>query len=134
MKRILAVDDDFVSRVKLKNLLTPYGDCDAIPTGEMALEMVRYAHKEGVQYDLVTMDISMPGMTGIEVNEKIRDFEKKQGIPYSQGVKILMITVKKEMRDVKESYETGCEDYLCKPVTPEALEEVLRKMGIKKEV
>ena len=45
-----------------------------------------------------------------------------------------MITVKKEMRDVKESYETGCEDYLCKPVTPEALEEVLRKMGIKKEV
>ena len=78
MKRIFAVDDDFVSRVKLKNLLTPYGDCDAIPTGEMALEMVCYAHKEGVQYDLVTMDISMPGMTGIEVNEKIRDFEKNK--------------------------------------------------------
>lgn len=122
--RILIVDDDYVSRTKLKALLGAYGDCDAVPDGKIALEMFDISCEEGVPYDLVTMDIDMPGMRGQDVVAEILSREQPA------NVKILMVTCKKEIKEIAASFRNGCDWCLNKPVTPEKLSNALEKIGI----
>ena len=129
--RILIVDDDYVSRLKLKSLLSRYGDCDAVPDGELALKMFTVAHDESVPYDLITMDIDMPKMWGQEVVKKIREWEANYGNYLAKSnVHILMVSVKKEVTDALTSLREGCTGYMTKPVTPERLERALGKIGV----
>lgn len=123
--RILIVDDDYVSRVKLKSLLAGYGDCDAVPSGELALDMVKIAYDEMAPYDLVTVDIDMPGMRGPEVVHEILKFEK------DSTIKVLMITGKVDaVKEVMQSYREGCDWCIKKPVNPENIKDALVKVGI----
>ena len=129
--RILIVDDDYVSRLKLKSLLCRYGDCDAVPDGELALTMFKVAHDESVPYDLITMDIDMPKMWGQEVVKKIREWEADHSKYLAKSnVHILMISVKNEVSDALTSLKEGCACYMTKPVSPEKLEQALEKIGI----
>ena len=82
--RILIIDDDFVSRSKLEALLTVYGDCDTAEDGNKGFEMFEKSHKDSSSYDLITMDIDMPGISGHEVLSKIREWEEANEI-YKQG-------------------------------------------------
>ena len=128
--RILVVDDDYVSRVKLVTILNTYGQCDSAPDGEIALKLVEAAHKELVPYDLITMDIEMPGMNGQEVVDHIRKIEQALQIGGDKGSKILMVTVKAALKDVSASYYRGCNGYLIKPTQPEAIKQVLEGLGL----
>jgi len=127
--RILVVDDDYVSRVKLSQLLAPYGHRDASPNGEIAIALFEEAHKELAPYDLVTMDIGMPGMNGQEVLARMREKEKSWGIPREVAVKVIMITGKDSAKDVMSSYYEGCDGYLAKPIKPEGLKKALADVG-----
>ena len=128
--RILVVDDDYISRTKLKSLLSAYGDCDAVPNGEIALQMFEKAYKESAPYNLITMDIEMPDLSGQEVVHNIRQWELENKVKTSRQVKILMITIKNDVNDIMSSFKEGCEWYLTKPVTPENLREALAKVTI----
>ena len=83
--RILIVDDDFVSRTKLEALLSEYGDCDAAEDGHQSLDMFEQAHGQSANYDLITMDIDMPGMSGHEVLSKIREWEEAHEVSTQVG-------------------------------------------------
>ena len=126
--RILVVDDDYVSRVKLKALLSKYGECDSAPDGKTALHLFEKAHAESVPYNLISLDIDMPDMRGQEVLRKIREWEEKNKVKFSQEVKVLMITVMDDAPDVVSSFKEGCESYLNKPITPEKIENALQNM------
>ena len=128
--RILIVDDDYVSRSKLKAMLSAYGDCDAVPNGSLAMDMVKIAQEEAVPYDLITMDVDMPGERGQEVVEKIRKWEESTNLSANPSdIKILMVTVMSQPREIMTSFRKGCEGYLVKPVTPQSLKESLAKIG-----
>jgi len=129
--RILVVDDDYVSRVKLLTLLGAYGQCDSAPNGEIAVKLFEEAHKELVPYDLVTMDIEMPVMNGHETIARMREAERALQLTGPQAVKILMVTVHKTIKQVASSYEEGCDGYLTKPTTPEDLKKTLAEVGFK---
>ncbi len=124
--RILVVDDEYVSRTKLKVLLQAYGDVDAAGSGEIALQMVARAREECVPYRLVTMDINMPDMNGQQAVRRIRELEGTEG-PAS---KILMVTVTDDSKDIMASFREGAEWYLIKPVTPAKITEALEKLDI----
>ena len=129
--RVLIVDDDYVSRAKLKALLAPYADCDAVPDGALAVSMFEMAHRESIPYDLITMDVDMPGMSGQEAVQKIRQWEQDHRA-YRTGageVKILMVTVKTDPGTIVTSFRDGCEWYLIKPVTPQKLRDAFPKLG-----
>lgn len=128
--RVLVVEDEYVSRTKIKALLQPYGDCDAAPTGRIALELVKYAHQEGVPYTLVTMDILLPDIKGQEVVKIIRDWEAVNQVPGPERATILMVTALKDIRDVASSYYEGCEGYINKPVTAEKIRTALTEAGL----
>ncbi len=129
--RILIVDDDYVSRVKLKTMLAPYGDCDAAPNGKIGFEMFQIAHKEHLPYKLITMDIDMADNDGRTVVKEIREWEEKNGIvKEGEPAKIIMVSVMSEPKDIMKSFSAGCEAYLIKPFTTEKLEATLKEMGI----
>jgi two-component system chemotaxis response regulator CheY len=130
--RILIVDDDYVSRSKLKMLLSEYGDCDAVRSGELAVDMFAAAYQEGFPYSLITMDIAMPGMDGKEALHEILKCQKANNVPATEQVKVIMVTAKKDMKNVADSYYEGCAGYLTKPITPENIKKTLEEIGFTK--
>ena len=83
--RILVVDDELVSREKMKHIMSSLGECDEAASGQDALKAFSEARTDGKQYDLITLDISMPEMDGTEVLGRIRTMEKEEGIPKESG-------------------------------------------------
>ena len=77
-----------------------------------------YAQSE--QYDAIILDIMLPGMSGIEVAKKLR--QEKNSTP------ILMLTAKDEISDKVEGLDSGADDYMTKPFSPEELLARLRAL------
>ncbi|MEE2690745.1 MAG: ATP-binding protein [Pseudomonadota bacterium] len=109
--RILAAEDNAVNRAVLHALLAPMGHrIDFAEDGEGALD----AFSREV-YDVVLMDISMPGMDGVEAMRRLRAIEDKRG----DGARAPVIAVSAHaMRQQIEDYlAAGFDGYVTKPVT-----------------
>lgn len=128
--RILIIDDDYVSRMKLKSLLSEYGECTLSEDADVGLEKFALAHREKKPFDLVTMDVEMPGIKGPEANAIIRNWEKQHEVFAFDAAKILMITVKTDLKEIMSSFQEGCDEYVVKPITPENIKKALVKIGL----
>ena len=101
--RILAVDDEPDLRSLLRILLQSKGfQIDEAASGEEAVSMV-LGH---APYDLVIMDIMMPGINGVEACRRIREHS---------SVPMLFLTARGRMEDKQQAYISGGDDYLVKP-------------------
>jgi two-component system, OmpR family, KDP operon response regulator KdpE len=107
--RILVVDDDPQIRRAMKATLTSRGyEVSDARTGEEALEKLR-----SETYDLVLLDMNMPGMGGIETCGLIRS---------NSDIAIIMLTVNNTEKDKVEALDAGADDYVTKPFSmPELL-------------
>jgi two-component system, OmpR family, KDP operon response regulator KdpE len=107
--RILVVDDDPQIRRAMRTTLTGRGyEVADARTGEEALEALRSGN-----YDLVLLDMNMPGMGGIETCRLIRS---------TSEIAIIMLTVSNSEKDKVEALDAGADDYITKPFsTPELL-------------
>jgi two-component system, OmpR family, KDP operon response regulator KdpE len=100
--RILVVDDQPELRRALRSTLSALGFVVAdAENGEAALEMVREE-----QYDLILLDINMPGLSGLETCRALRA---------RSGVGILMLTVRDRADDKIEALDAGADGYVTKP-------------------
>ena len=70
--------------------------------------------------DVILLDWMLPGMDGLKVLEKLKADQRTKSIP------VVMLTVKRMMRDVGKALYAGADDYIVKPFDPEELAEVLR--------
>ena len=102
---ILVVDDVATNRSVLVSLLAKPG-CEVVEAdgGKRALELV-----EQLPLDLVVLDVLMPGLSGIEVLERIRSRFTSSELP------VLMLTVKDDIDDVVKALEIGANDYVTRP-------------------
>ncbi len=104
--RILVVDDNENNRDILARRLGSRGyEVEVAVDGFQALEMIG----DGV-YDLIILDIMMPGMSGLEVLEKLRQRFSRAELP------ILMATAKSDSRDMVDALQLGANDYVTKPI------------------
>jgi len=114
-KRILVIDDDNISRVIAVDVLKKEGH-DVVPAsnGEDGIECYLQSIGES-SFQLIILDVIMPGISGLQVLEKIRQEEKSRGIEYGRGcsVPILMLTGTKDVW--LDAFDLGCDDYLLKP-------------------
>ena len=131
--RTLIVEDDFVSRRLLQRLLSSYGVCDIAVNGQEALEAISLGWAEKTPYDLICLDIHMPGMDGQEALKAIRQRETSLGIGGLKGVKVIMTTASSDPAQIMKAFNTGCEAYLIKPVDRENLMQHLRNLGLLSE-
>ena len=129
--KILIVEDDPVSRKLLQVFMVSYGECITASNGEEALAYIRESFgPDGVLYDLICLDIMMPGMDGQMALKEIRAMEKERGISADDRVKILMISALDDSDNIMEALVKGkCEGYLTKPVTKVKMHEQLVDLG-----
>jgi DNA-binding response OmpR family regulator len=103
MSRILVVEDEQHIAEGLRfNLIAEGYSTDVVDNGEAALE--KLAHEP---FDLVVLDVMLPGMDGFAVASDLR----KSG----KFVPILMLTARARAEDVLKGFESGADDYLPKP-------------------
>jgi two-component system, chemotaxis family, chemotaxis protein CheY len=128
--KALVVDDDFLSRKIIQRILAPCGQCDIAVDGNEAIKAVTLAWEEGKKYDLMCLDIMMPGTDGQEALARIRALEKERGIGPGEHLKVIMTTALSDIRNVMEAYHRDAEAYLVKPIEPEKLIEQLELLGL----
>jgi phosphate regulon transcriptional regulator PhoB len=110
-KHILVVDDeaDLVELVSY-NLRKEGFAVDSASDGETALTKIRKG-----RYDLVVLDLMLPGIQGIELCRILRNEPETAGLP------IIMLTAKGEEVDRILGLEMGADDYMTKPFSPREL-------------
>jgi two-component system chemotaxis response regulator CheY len=128
----LVVEDDKVSRTLLQKLLSLQGEADAAEDGNAGIKAFRKALDEKAPYDLVCLDIMMPGMDGHGVLRMIRVMEKSQGIKEEDASTIIMTTALADRKNVVDAGE-HCNAYLIKPVHREKLNAKLKELGLLEE-
>lgn len=129
--KILIVEDDFISRRILKEILSPCGDCDIVVDGEEAIQAFKLAREENEPYDLICMDIMMPNVDGQEALKQIRQIEKQAGVRGSAEVKVIMVTALDDPKTVFHAYyKGGATSYIVKPIEKEKLLIEIRNLGL----
>ena len=128
--RVLIAEDDFVSRKSMLRFLSKYGECDVTVDGTEAVEAFTMALEMNESYDLLCLDIMMPGMDGYQALKKIREIEQEKMIPEDKAAKIIMTTALNEGKNVTKAFELGCTAYAGKPIDQDKFENVLRKLEL----
>jgi two-component system, NtrC family, response regulator HydG len=107
--RILIVDDELVVRDSLQKWFDSEGyDAGAVSSGREALFAVQQK-----QYDLVLLDIKMPGMDGMELQKKLREVDS--------DLTVVIMTGYASVETAVEALKMGAYDYITKPVDPDEL-------------
>lgn len=124
MKKILMIEDDLELAEILTEYLEPFGyEIETEDDPFKALSILKLK-----PYDLVILDLTLPGMDGLEVCEAIRE---RQDIP------IIISSARSDVTDKVNALELGADDYLPKPYDPRELEarisSVLRRYAAKTE-
>lgn len=128
--KTLIVEDDFVSRLLLIKLLTPYGAAHPAVNGREAVEAARLALEAGEPYDLICLDVMMPEMDGQTALKRIRGLEAERGLSSRAGAKIIMTTALNDMTNVAGAYKGLCDAYLVKPILKTKLLHELSSLGL----
>jgi two-component system KDP operon response regulator KdpE len=100
----LLVDDEFAFRRALRTSLAASGFAiEEAPSGEEAIAMLGKR-----SFDLVLLDVNMPGMGGVETCREVRARLPRIGI--------IMVTVRNSENDMVKALEAGADDYITKPI------------------
>jgi PAS domain S-box-containing protein len=103
---VLVVDDDDLNRDMLSRRLALHGYAPTVAaSGAEALDLIRER-----PFDVVLLDVQMPGMSGVEVLQQIR-LEKPAGV-----LPVIMVTAKDRSEDVVEALAMGASDFISKPI------------------
>ena len=108
---VLVVDDDEDNTVIASTILRTHGyDVRVASNGPDALAML-----EQERFDLVLLDVMMPGMDGIEVLDRIKTNPRHAGLP------VILVTARTQDDDVLTGYKCGADYYITKPFTSRQL-------------
>lgn len=114
-KHLLVVDDNEINVMLLETVLENFGaQVTSAFSGQQALDLVR-----SQQFDLIFMDVQMPGISGLEAARTLR--QENYGIP------IIAFSASAYSSDIENSLASGMNDYLCKPFEQSDLIGLLKK-------
>ena len=116
MQKVLIADDQANMRQLVRlTLETGRFEIFEAPDGDAALEVARRE-----QPDLVFLDWTMPGLSGVEVCRALRED------PATAGTRIVMLTARSQNEDREAARAMGADDYITKPFSPIQLLEKVR--------
>lgn len=111
--RTLIIDDERLAREELKSVLAEYNEiviCGEAHNGDEGIEQIK-----SLKPDLIFLDVSMPGMTGFEMLQKLEE------IPH-----VIFVTAYDEF--ALKAFEVNALDYLLKPIDPQRMNEAIEKV------
>jgi PAS domain S-box-containing protein len=116
---VLVAEDNLVNQMVVRAMLEKLG-CAVRIAGDGRKALEEYERAEA---DLVLMDISMPGMDGVQATAAIRALQKERG----RTTPIIGVTAHALREDRQRCLDAGMDDYLPKPIKQAALDETLRR-------
>ncbi|MGA2503593.1 MAG: response regulator [Anaerolineales bacterium] len=126
---ILGVDDNATNRTILTKTLEGFGcRVDTVASGSKSIEILRNALRNGDPYQVVLLDMQMPGMDGEQIVRTLK------GDPALKDVRIIVMTSIGQRGDASHMEALGCSGYLLKPVRQHMLYQALEAvMGREEE-
>jgi len=113
LSRILVVEDDPAVRDVVEHALSREGmQTSTAATGEAALNQLQGSET----FDLVVLDVTLPGMDGVSVCRELRSGDSR-----NKAVPIIMLTARDDETSVVVGLEVGADDYVTKPFRPREL-------------
>lgn len=110
--RILVADDEpHIRRILTTLLESASFDVDPVSDGPAALEHL----ESDSEYNLILLDIMMPGATGLEVLDRLRSLHHRQDVP------VVILTAKGQDADRDKALSLGADDFVTKPFSPKKL-------------
>ena len=125
--RSLIGDDEFVALSKMVAMLEPFGQCDAATNAEQALELYRKALEEACPYRLVTIDINLPGTSGLSLLGLLQAEDRRRNVPRARK---LVVTAESTASNVLAALSGECDGFLVKPVRRGILTAKLADLGL----
>ncbi len=117
---ILIVDDNYINQKVIVGLVEKEGHTTEVAsTAEDAIRML----EEG-RFDIVFMDVELPGMSGVEATETIRKFSDSE----SASIPVIALTGNIRDEDIQCFYEANMNGFVPKPINPEDLKRALGKV------
>jgi DNA-binding LytR/AlgR family response regulator len=116
MIRALVVDDEAPARGELRYLLSAHSELEVV--GEAATAGEALALAEKIRYDVVFLDVEMPGLTGLDAARLILDRKERPAVVF----------VTAHERYAVDAFAVEAFDYLVKPVEPERLARVVDRL------
>ena len=118
MAKVLIVDDAAFMRISIKNMLTKngYEVVGEAENGAMGVEMYK-----SLQPDIVTMDITMPEMSGLEALKEITKIDPNS--------KVVMVSAMGQEAMVREAIVSGAKGFIVKPFKEEGILAAIKKLG-----
>ena len=118
--KVLVTDDNVINQKVATRLLQQFGyAADLASNGAEAI-----AALEKIHYDVVFMDVQMPGMDGLETTKRIREMETRLS---RKPARIIAMTANAMIGDRDKCLAAGMDDYLAKPVRPEGLQAAIER-------
>ena len=112
---ILIVDDEFGVRESLRMILKPFYSLYTVPDGKEALKFIQER-----EIDVITLDLKMPGLSGIETLREIRKMNK--------DIDIIIITAYGSVENAKEAVSYGVRDFITKPFNPAEIYHIMNRV------
>ena len=117
MAKILIVDDAAFMRMMIKDILEKNG-FEIVGEANNGIKAVELYKKE--KPDIVTMDITMPDMDGIEAVKAIKEFDS--------AAKVIMCSAMGQQTMVMDAIRAGARDFIVKPFQPDRVLEAIKKV------
>ncbi|BBA69538.1 nitrogen fixation sigma-54 dependent transcriptional regulator GnfM [Geobacter sulfurreducens] len=122
LNRILVADDEESMRWVLSKALRKKGfTVDLARDGEEALRLI-----QSNEYDLAILDIKMPGFTGLELLDKVRELK--------HDLLMVIMTAEASMKNAVEAMKRGAYDYITKPFDLDVIDAIIEKVNKAREI
>jgi two-component system chemotaxis response regulator CheY len=126
--KILIVEDDYASRTVTLRFLLPFGETQVAVNGKEAVTLFAAAMESGQPFDLVCLDIMLPGMDGQSVLRELRALESSRPPEARKPARIIMMTALNDRDNVVQAIKS-CDAYLVKPIERTRLMTCLEGLG-----
>ena len=131
MLRILIVEDEPVNREFMLLSLRGLGQCQAVATGEDAVLAQQTALEQDQPFDVIFLDILLPGMNGLQALEQLRALELRHEVPPERQVPVIVTTGLDDDQAASRAFIQGhALSYMTKPFRAGQIPEELRKLGL----
>ena len=132
--KFLVVEDDEINNALICEILKrdEANVVESVSNGSLAIEKVESAIDSGDSFDVVLLDIMMPGVDGHDVLKAIRSYEECAGVTIDKRIVIIMVSALVDRDNIFSSFREQADGFLCKPVVRTELEAEIEKLTSRK--
>lgn len=128
--KTLIIEDDYITSQIMQEIMLQYGSCDIAEDGTQALAKISEALDSKEHFDVIFLDIMMPGISGQEVLTKIRYIEEIYGFQGLDACQIIMTTALDDYDNIKKAFVNQAEAYIVKPIENDKIKKVLQDLHL----